>query len=208
MSEAVLSTLAVSGGFNDPVFEAQGVFRALMDATARPGTLHDLPVSVAPPAPLGSGSGAIAVSMCDPDTPVWLGDGADSEGVRAWLSFQCGAPVVQEADTSTFAFARADAMPALDALALGTQEYPDRSTTLVIEVDALEGGARLILEGPGIDGQRVVSPAGLPEDFAAQRTANRALFPRGVDIVLVAGLRIMALPRSTVARYANETETG
>jgi alpha-D-ribose 1-methylphosphonate 5-triphosphate synthase subunit PhnH len=54
----------------------------------------------------------------------------------------------------------------------------------------------------------VVSPAGLPEDFAAQRTANRAFFPRGVDIVLVAGLRIMALPRSTVVSHANETEAG
>lgn len=208
MTEAVLSTLAVSGGFNDPVFEAQGVFRALMDATARPGTLHDLPASVAPPAPLGPGSGAIAVSMCDPDTPVWLGDGADSEGVRAWLSFQCGAPVVQEPDKSTFAFARAGAMPALNALALGTQEYPDRSTTLVVEVDALEGGPRLILEGPGIDGQRTVKPMGLPEDFAAQRSASRALFPRGVDIVLVAGLRMMALPRSTVVSHDNETEAG
>jgi alpha-D-ribose 1-methylphosphonate 5-triphosphate synthase subunit PhnH len=208
MSEALLSTVAVSGGFNDPVFEAQAVFRALMDAMARPGTVHDLPISIAPPAPLGQGSGAVALAMCDPDTPVWLGEGADSESVRAWLSFQCGAPVVRGGERSAFAFARGANMPAMDALAVGTQEYPDRSTTLVVEVEALEGGVRLMLEGPGIDGQRTVEPVGLPGDFVAQRAVNRALFPRGVDVVLVAGLRMMALPRSTVVSHANETEAG
>lgn len=208
MSEALLSTVAVSGGFDDPVFQAQAVFRALMDAMARPGTVHDLPVSIAPPAPLGQGSGAVALAMCDPDTPVWLGEGADSESVRAWLSFQCGAPVVLGAERSAFAFARGADTPALDVFALGTQEYPDRSTTLVVEVAALEGGVRLKLEGPGIDDQRMVDPIGLPEDFVAQRAANRALFPRGVDVVLVAGLRMMALPRSTVVFHVNETEAG
>ena len=208
MTEALLSTVAVSGGFDDPVFEAQAVFRALMDAMARPGTVHHLSVSISPPAPLGQGSGAVALAMCDPDTPVWLGEGADSESVRAWLSFQCGAPVVREAEGSAIAFARSSNMPAMDAFAVGTQEYPDRSTTLVVEVEALEGGARLILEGPGIDGQRIVEPVGLPEDFVAQRAANRALFPRGVDVVLVAGLRMMALPRSTVVSHVNEMEAG
>lgn len=208
MAEALLSTVAVSGGFDDPVFEAQAVFRALMDAMARPGTVHDFPVSIAPPAPFGQGSGAVALALCDPDTPVWLDRGTDSESVRAWLSFQCGAPLAQGPERSAFAFARGSTMPGMDALAVGTQEYPDRSTTLVVEVAALEGGAALRLEGPGIDGQRRIAPRGLPAAFVAQRAANRALFPRGVDVVLVAGLRVMALPRSTVVTHVNETEAG
>ncbi|WP_439603974.1 phosphonate C-P lyase system protein PhnH, partial [Shinella sp.] len=34
-----LDTLAFAGGFEEPVFEAQAVFRTLMDCMARPGTI-------------------------------------------------------------------------------------------------------------------------------------------------------------------------
>ncbi len=37
---------------------------------------------------------------------------------------------------------------------------------------------------------------GLPADFIAQWAANHALYPRGVDMVLCAGDRLCALPRS------------
>jgi alpha-D-ribose 1-methylphosphonate 5-triphosphate synthase subunit PhnH len=38
---------------------------------------------------------------------------------------------------------------------------------------------------------------GLPHDFAARWAANRALFPRGVDLVLCADDTLVALPRTT-----------
>jgi alpha-D-ribose 1-methylphosphonate 5-triphosphate synthase subunit PhnH len=37
----------------------------------------------------------------------------------------------------------------------------------------------------------------LPADFAAQWAANRARFPLGVDMIVVADARLAALPRST-----------
>ena len=37
-----------------------------------------------------------------------------------------------------------------DRFALGTSEYPDRSTTLVLQVDRFGGGEGLSLAGPGI----------------------------------------------------------
>jgi alpha-D-ribose 1-methylphosphonate 5-triphosphate synthase subunit PhnH len=42
----------------------------------------------------------------------------------------------------------------------------------------------------------VLHAAGLPGDFVARWAANHALFPRGVDLVLCAGERLAALPRS------------
>jgi len=36
----------------------------------------------------------------------------------------------------------------------------------------------------------------LPDDFTARWANNRALFPRGVDVILVAGTDIAALPRT------------
>ncbi|MHC5652448.1 phosphonate C-P lyase system protein PhnH [Stappia sp. ICDLI1TA098] len=198
MSTADLSAIAVAGGFAEPVFGAQGVFRVLMDATARPGTVVPLAVEVAPPAPLGVGAGAIALALCDADTPVWLSPSLRGDTVAAWIAFQCGAPLSDDEGKADFAFAPAAEAPGLCALSQGSQEYPDRSTTLVLEIEALEGGERLTLQGPGIDGSRVIAPRGLPADFLAARADNRLLFPRGIDVVLVAGSEILALPRSTV----------
>ncbi len=206
MTIAQFDTQAVSGGFTDPVFEAQAAFRALMDATARPGTIHDLPAGLAPPAPLGAGSGAVMLALCDPDTPVWLAEALRGEAVSAWIAFQCGAPIVDDGARAAFAFAAANDMPALSAFSAGTQEYPDRATTLVVAVEALEGGEKIVLEGPGILGRSRIAPKGLPHSFLNERAENRALFPRGVDVVLVCGSRVMALPRSTVLSREPEQE--
>ena len=152
MSATDLSAVAVAGGFDNPVFAVQGVFRAVMDATARPGTVHRLPVNVAPPAPLAAGPAAIALALCDADTRLWLAPSWSNAQTRAWIAFQCGAPLTPETELADFALASAAEAPDLAALAQGSQEYPDRSTTLVIEIEAFTGGEELVLSGPGIDG--------------------------------------------------------
>ncbi len=47
-------TESLDGGFTDAVTHAQGVFRSVMDAMARPGSIGVVDVAVAPPAPLAS----------------------------------------------------------------------------------------------------------------------------------------------------------
>jgi alpha-D-ribose 1-methylphosphonate 5-triphosphate synthase subunit PhnH len=198
MSATDLSAIAVAGGFDNPVFAAQGVFRAVMDATARPGTVHRLPVDVAPPAPLAAGPAALALALCDADTRLWLAPSWSNAETAAWIAFQCGAPLTRDTERADFALAPAGEAPDLKTLSQGSQEYPDRSTTLVVEVAALEGGDEIALSGPGIEGTRMIAPKGLPDGFLAMRAANRLLFPRGVDVILAAGADILALPRTTV----------
>ena len=43
---------------------------------------------------------------------------------------------------------------------------------------------------------QVLCAAPLPDDLPARLAANRALFPRGVDLILVAADEVAALPRS------------
>ena len=80
--------------------------------------------------------------------------------------------------------------------AIGTDPYPDRSATLVIEVPVLGAGAARRWRGPGIDGQAAVAVGGLGADFWQAWADNHALFPCGVDVVFAAGSQLLALPRS------------
>jgi alpha-D-ribose 1-methylphosphonate 5-triphosphate synthase subunit PhnH len=185
-------------GFSDPVLASQAVFRTLMDAMARPGTIAAIDVAITPPAPLGVAAAALALTLLDFETPFWLdpmlGAAPDLDG---WHKFHTGAPRTADPASAAFAFvAKPAAMPGFDAFDLGSIEYPDRATTLVLEVDTLNDGDAFLLSGPGIKESCGLAAAPLPADFADRMAANRALFPRGVDIVLTCGRRLAALPRS------------
>ena len=193
---------AIVGGFAAPVFEAQSMFRAVMVALARPGTLQPIGAAVRPPAPMTAGLAAVALTLCDPDSPVWLDAAlAAAPAVADWLRFQTGAPIVEDPRMAMFALvADGAALPSLDRFALGTDEYPDRSTTVVIAVDELDGGDTLHLTGPGIETTARLAPRPLPDHFAAQWQDNQHRFPRGVDVIFVAPGWLAGLPRSTRIR--------
>ena len=54
-----------------------------------------------------------------------------------------------------------------------------------------------MLQGPGIDGTTVLRATIAPLDLFERLAVNRALFPRGVDVVLVHDDAIVAIPRTT-----------
>lgn len=194
-----LDTLAFTGGFQEPVFEAQAVFRTLMDCMARPGTIGHIAATVAPPRPMAPAAGAIALTLCDHDTTVWLTPALAASALPGWLAFNAGAVLAEERQNARFAFIEKGAMlPNFCLFAQGTQEYPDRSTTLVVEIEAFEDGRPLVLKGPGIRTQEEIAPVGLPDMFPQFWAENRQKFPRGVDLILVAGDRMVCLPRTTV----------
>lgn len=182
------------------VFAAQSVFRKVMDATARPGSIHSVIAVAGAPTLLAPASAAIALTLFDHDTPVWLDAPLAASGdVAAWLRFQTGCPIVADPAQSAFALvADAAAVPSFESFALGTPDYPDRSTTLILQLATLTSGAERTLSGPGIRGMATLRAGSLPADFEARLAENRALFPRGVDLLLVAGRELAALPRTTV----------
>ena len=185
----------------EDVTDNQAMFRALMDAMARPGEIRTLG-GVDAPAPLVAGTAAIVRSLADYETPVWL-DGALAvePAVAAWIRFQTGAPVTADPAQATFALVSdAAALPDFAAFSPGSADYPDRSTTVIIQLESFSG-ATFSLTGPGIRTERVLAAEPLPADFAERCAANRALFPCGIDLLLVAADRVAALPRTVrVAR--------
>jgi alpha-D-ribose 1-methylphosphonate 5-triphosphate synthase subunit PhnH len=116
----------------------------------------------------------------------------------AYLSFHCGCPIVETPAEARFAFAGDIAeLPPLASFALGTDEYPDRSTTLALEVGGLAEGSGVQLTGPGIRDAVRLGVAALPHRFWTERALLGELFPRGVDVLFVSGNRFAALPRTT-----------
>ncbi|QKV17530.1 phosphonate C-P lyase system protein PhnH [Oricola thermophila] len=189
----------VEGGFAEPVFAAQSVFRAVMDAMAQPGTVHSIETVAGPPAPLSATAGAVVLTLADADTPVWLDANlARSDAVKGWISFHAGAPFASMASDASFGIVTDPGLaPPLSGFTLGTQEYPDRSTTLILQVETLTGGDPLTLRGPGIRNTRSFAPHPLPGHFEMQWRENGAMFPRGIDIILAAPNAVACLPRTT-----------
>jgi alpha-D-ribose 1-methylphosphonate 5-triphosphate synthase subunit PhnH len=185
-------------GFADKVISAQSTFRSMMDAMARPGSVQRIRAAAGTPAPMMHATAALALTLFDHDTPVWL-DGAMSAtpDVAKWLKFHTGAPVVADSSASSFALiADAPNLPALDRFAFGTNEYPDRSTTLILQVGNLTSGPAFELSGPGIDGAAVLQ-ATIPANLFERLAINAVLFPRGIDVVLVHDDAVVAIPRTT-----------
>ena len=195
-----MTTIAeLPAGFADKVLSAQSTFRSVMDALARPGSVQRIVATSGAPSPVMPGAAAIALTLFDHDTPVWL-DAAMSEtsDVTKWLKFHTGAPVIADSSICSFALlGDARSLPALDRFAFGSNEYPDRSTTLILQVESLTDGPSFELRGPGIDGTAALRAMIQPTDLFDRLAINAALFPRGIDVVLVADDAIVAIPRTT-----------
>jgi len=187
MQTTALAT-ALTGGFADAPRDAAHAFRAVMTAMARPGDIWSV-TGALPPAPLSVAAGVTILTLCDPETPLFLGASHDTPEVRGWIAFHTGAPIV-EAEKAMFAVGVWDSLP-LGAFSLGTPQYPDRSATLIVEVPVLENtGAEL--RGPGIEEITLLS---LPETNAFQKNAMH--FPLGLDFFFTCGDRMAGLPRTT-----------
>jgi alpha-D-ribose 1-methylphosphonate 5-triphosphate synthase subunit PhnH len=186
----------LAAGFADTPHDSQHVFRAVLDAFAHPGRIVGIPVAIETPGVLSVAATAFVLTLVDRETPLWLASELDCEEVRDHVRFHTGARIVTDTSAAAFALVTPARQPMLDGFAIGTDPYPDRSATLVIEVSSLRGGPSRTLRGPGIDGSATAGIAGVADSFWAEWAANRALFPCGVDVVFAAGSELLALPRS------------
>jgi alpha-D-ribose 1-methylphosphonate 5-triphosphate synthase subunit PhnH len=182
--------------FADPVFDSQRTFRELLQAMARPAVPRRLPVLPSSPAPITPAAMAIALTLCDATTSVWLQQ-PDDEVVRH-LRFHAGLRLLEQPADADFALiSDAASMPALDAYASGDPRYPDRSATLIVQADGFRIGDGMRFAGPGIRDSETLAIDGLPAGFWQQRAALAAQLPLGIDLFFVAGQQVLALPRTT-----------
>jgi alpha-D-ribose 1-methylphosphonate 5-triphosphate synthase subunit PhnH len=194
MSEAV-------SGFADQARDSARAFRLMLDAMAHPGRILAVASKLDAPAPLHAPTAAICLTLCDYDTPLWLDESLHTPQVLDYLRFHTGARI--EPDKAQASFLICTPISAAAALAnahRGNAEYPDASATLVIQLSSFSEGERLILKGPGIDGERDFTTGGLDERFWGLMEDNHRSFPLGCDVFFASPAGIAALPRSTRIR--------
>lgn len=191
-----LSLTGLCAGFDDPVQQSQQVFRRALTALSEPGTLQTVPVSDAP-AGVSIAAYQLCLALLDAETPLWIAPSLRTDALMSALRFHCGCAIVAEPGLAEFALTTPEFDGDLTQFAQGSHEYPDRSTTLIVQVESLEVTTNWTLSGPGIEGERKVGIAGLDPRWPGMLTQNRQRFPCGVDLLFTAGNRLMGLPRTT-----------
>lgn len=183
---------------------SQQVFRHVMDAFARPGTLHRLP-GEAVPAPLPPALAPLLAltDLMAPLAALSTPDAPSEEAVDE-IARLTGAPVVAP-EHARFALALS-APEDLARLNRGTHWSPEQGATLVQRVSgaellaAPEPGA-WTLRGPGVPSQNPVHVRvrGLDADWVRTRADLVDDYPAGVDCLLVTDAGdLLALTRTTV----------
>jgi alpha-D-ribose 1-methylphosphonate 5-triphosphate synthase subunit PhnH len=180
-----------------PTAVSRQVFRAVLDALARPGQPARLPArssDAAPPALLP------LLALADLGTGIHVLDRADAPA--SWvdaLATATSAPVVALERARLVGALRPITPAEVGALHRGTALAPEEAALLTVAVTDLAGGpARWVLSGPGVPGRRAISPSGVPAGFLAARAAAVHRYPTGIDVLLVApDGRLLGLPRST-----------
>jgi len=189
----------VVAGFTHEAFGSQAVFRTSLNALSYPGRPLEMPLDCALP---GQGQGAavaLLLGLLDSDTTLWMSPSVLHSDATPWLRFHTGCKVVKDVRAAQFIWvAYGDSLPQMSTLMLGSDAYPDQSATCIIETQGFDTDITdLVLQGPGIDGERTLKVLGLPDAFLEQWTNNHGIFPRGVDVFLTDSTHIVGLPRTT-----------
>jgi len=197
----------------DEIFDSQAVFRALLDALSRPGTVLQLPERPYPGAPPGFCRPALSVlkTLCDHRVTFAVGSGMRSMELVRYLEINLATRHESpgEADYALFDGRIYD--DDFRRLKRGTPELPETSATALVCVDWLaEGRAetaqpsfRMGLEGPGIEGRAVLQAAGFHPGYAAARAEANRYHPEGIDLFLLDSRgRLAGIPRTTSVEAA------
>jgi alpha-D-ribose 1-methylphosphonate 5-triphosphate synthase subunit PhnH len=140
-----------------------------------------------------AGTAAILAPLADDTTPVWLDTasavppppGSASRPARRSPKLE-GAVLAVVADSAALRPSHFSARH---------RQYPTGRRRSRTQVEALDGGDVLTLAGPASPARRRSRPWAC-RPTSGPDAGQPALFPRGVDLFLVAGTRVVGVPRS------------
>lgn len=195
----------------DSVHDTQRIYRALLNAVARPGTIQDIGAAIGKldlSLEFNRTAAAISLTLLDGEVGHAVRMSASqplSDYIRR-MTFSPAMPL----NRADYVFADGDSDAAaiaglIEPLRRGTHEAPDLGATLFLNVKELGSRAacerRWTLSGPGIAAETDCCITGLADGWLAEREKANAEYPLGIDLFLYTeqGL-LVALPRTTNIR--------
>ena len=180
------------------------IFRSVLTAMSYPGRIVDFKIDTqTPPVGLSSEMAAVLLMLCDFQTPIWMK--TKTPEIEKFLKFYTGAPITTKKAEATFAIVHSsDTFSSLSEFAQGTHEYPDRSTTVLLQVEQLIDIGNIELTGPGIATKTNFNAGNLAPTFWNDVIANHPNYPLGIDLIFVAKNRIAAIPRSILIKIVEQ----
>lgn len=179
----------------DEVLDPQLAFRDLMAAFAEPArwTPLRIPELRACPAPLLPEAFFILRTLADGLVHLWISPGLGpvvADSLRWNTGAALGAP--READ---YALVVPGDCPPLSEFRQGTEEFPERSTLVLVQIPDLPEEETVTARGPGIRDEATLNWAPSVGALVAQ-ARSLASFPLGIDLLLVRTGWVCALPRT------------
>jgi alpha-D-ribose 1-methylphosphonate 5-triphosphate synthase subunit PhnH len=198
----------VDAAFDDPVHDSQRCFRRALHALANPGTIVHCGAKLRPPAKLCCASTALLLTLLDSDCSLWISPGARTREVGDFFKFHTGCTSVATPAEARFALVNDELeLPRLESFDWGSDEYPDRSVSLIIQVACLQSFGSWQFTGPGIERSRSVRAGNLPLWFIGDWALVHASFPRGLEVFMCSEDQVMALARTTRLTLQSESCT-
>jgi alpha-D-ribose 1-methylphosphonate 5-triphosphate synthase subunit PhnH len=188
----------------DEIFDAQAHYRLLLDSMARPGKINIMPsLELTTPQGIHAAGALVGFALLNSDVSFYV-DGPSAEDVSLYLLVNTSARPA-EAEAADYVYLNGTAAAEiLYRLKTGTLPYPESSATVIAAVEELGGetGLVLTLSGPGVDGERQLSVAGLDTALLEALVTINAEFPLGLDLVFTDPTgRIACIPRSSRVRW-------
>ncbi|KHN49394.1 phosphonate C-P lyase system protein PhnH [Pectobacterium fontis] len=183
-------------GFAHPVFGTQLCFRKIVKAMSEPGSLVTVP-SVSGLESMSSATAATLLTLTSHTTPLFIDPRIGNPLLLRTLCLHTNVPIATTFEDAYFVLLSGNAFSYdLMALSCGSEAEPEKSTTVILEVEGMHDGPCLKLTGPGIKTHRIISPR-LPGSVRNYLCSRPHTFPTGLDFLFTSGKKLFAIPRST-----------
>ncbi|NJK97815.1 MAG: phosphonate C-P lyase system protein PhnH [Bacteroidales bacterium] len=183
------------------IFDAQAHFRIILDSMARPGKVNNFgEIRINAPGEFNPASALVAFALLNRDVTFFSATSAKEFNEYMVVNTHAVPSEIQKAD---FVFINgAGNGDLLLETNVGILEYPEKSATIIIDVENIydvpkDQTFEIILRGPGVETEKRVYVRNISLSVLQALKEQNAEFPLGVDVILTDKEgNILCIPRS------------